>query len=332
MTRSVHAHSIPRASGAAASGGGNHLTPAGTLIPEADLRTLQIARQARSWRAFAGDRSRMQPETLDTKAFDACAFSVHHRASSFAVPSKLVGTSRHQPFLQSISEDPNTAWLALDLDARGDHLVVSYGGRVLGRVQPKHLGWIRPLVPFGLAVYVSRITGTDNRHSGYRLGCNVVFGHVGEALARLADATRGGDGASGAPSVDGRSPLRLVVPSESRAQAVRTPVGIPIRPEHEALAGDPEDVVLWRTLEGEAHASIPHATRHSPTGIEWGYGGSGPADLARSILLALVDEPTADALYQRFKQDVVATVPKTGGVLRAADVRAWVERAQYGTR
>ena len=104
-----------------------------------------------------------------------------------------------------------------------------------------------------------------------------------------------------------------------------------MRPEYEALTGDPDDVVLWRTLEGEAHASIPHAARHSPTGIEWGYGGSGPADLALSVLLALTDEQTANALYQRFKHEVVASVPEDGGVLRAADVRGWVERARGST-
>jgi len=31
--------------------------------------------------------------------------------------------------------------------------------------------------------------------------------------------------------------------------------------------------------------ALPHIIRHSPTGMEWGYGGSGPADLARSILI-----------------------------------------------
>jgi len=30
---------------------------------------------------------------------------------------------------------------------------------------------------------------------------------------------------------------------------------------------------------------LPHIKRHSPTGMEWGYGGSGPADLARSLLI-----------------------------------------------
>ena len=304
----------------AARGGDVH-TPAGTRIPEAEVRTRQIARQAGRWRAFAGDRSRMRPETLDAKALDACAFSVHHGASSFAVPTKLAGTSRHQRALRSLAGGPDATWLPLDLAARGDDLVVSAGGRVLGRVQPKHLGWVRPLVPFGLRVYLSRVTGSDaDAPRGYRLGCNVAFGHVGQALLGLPDADRGGDGA---PPTHGRSPLRLVVPGESRVPA---PTGIPILPEAESLTGEPDDVVLWRTLEGEAHASVPHAAKHSPTGIEWGYGGSGPADLARSILLALTDEPTADALYQRFKAEVVAAVPEAGGVLRAADVRTWVER------
>ena len=299
------------------------LTSAGTRIPAAELRARRVAREAGRWRTFAAERTRMRPGTLDVKVLDACAFSVHHGASSLAVPSKLVGTSRHQPLLRSLSQDPNTSWLALDLGARGDHLVVSCGGRVLGRVQPKHLGWVRPLVPFGLTVHLARVTGTDASHQGrgYRLGCNVAFGHVGEALGRLAEALTGpgGDGA-------GTGALRLVVSNGVAEETAQDRIGIPIRPEYEAITGDAEDVVLWRTAEGVARASVPHAARHSPTGIEWGYGGSGPADLALSVLLALVGERAAGALYQRFKDEVVARVPETGGVLRAADVRAWVER------
>ena len=194
---------------------------------------------------------------------------------------------------------------------------------MLGRVQPKHLGWVRPLVPFGLTVHLARVTGTDAsvQGRGYRLGCNVAFGHVGEALGRLAEmlAGPGGDGA-------GSGALRLVVSNGVTGGATQDRTGIPVRPEYEAITGDAEDVVLWRTAEGVARASVPHAARHSPTGIEWGYGGSGPADLARSVLLALVGEREAGALYQRFKHEVVAAVPEKGGVLRAADVRAWVER------
>ena len=45
---------------------------------------------------------------------------------------------------------------------------------------------------------------------------------------------------------------------------------------------------------------------HSPNGFEWGYGGSGPAQLALAILLEEVDEDCALNLYQDFKWVVIA--------------------------
>ena len=313
------------------------LTSAGTHIPAADIQARQIAREAERWLALATERTRMRPNTLTAKAFGACAFSVQRRASSLAVPSKLVGTSRHQPRLRALAGDSTARWAVLDLDAVDDGLLASRDGAPLGLVQSKHLGWVRPLLPFGLTVHLSHVTGTGaaspaaSGGGGYRLGCNVAFGHVGQALRRLAEGLgeTGGDGAQHAAPSEGAptsGTLRLVVPGEAR------PIGIPVRPEYEALTGDSEDIVLWRTLEGEAHASVPHAARHSPTGIEWGYGGSGPADLALSVLLALADEQTANTLYHRFKHEVVAAVPEAGGVLRAADVRRWIERVRCHTR
>lgn len=35
----------------------------------------------------------------------------------------------------------------------------------------------------------------------------------------------------------------------------------------------------------EDRGEVPHRVRHSPTGMNWGYSGSGPADTARSLLL-----------------------------------------------
>jgi len=50
---------------------------------------------------------------------------------------------------------------------------------------------------------------------------------------------------------------------------------------------------------------------HSPTGISWGYGGSGPAQCALAILLDyLEDEEQARALYQHFKFRVIAGLPQ----------------------
>lgn len=46
--------------------------------------------------------------------------------------------------------------------------------------------------------------------------------------------------------------------------------------------------------------------RHSPTGYNFGYGGSGPADWALNICLLLVHADDAYNLYQKFKFQFVA--------------------------
>lgn len=49
---------------------------------------------------------------------------------------------------------------------------------------------------------------------------------------------------------------------------------------------------------------------HSPTGFQWGYGGSGPAQLALAICAdALDDDERAMAIYQRFKSRVIRKLP-----------------------
>jgi hypothetical protein len=50
---------------------------------------------------------------------------------------------------------------------------------------------------------------------------------------------------------------------------------------------------------------------HSPTGFEWGYCGSGPAQLALAILADhLADDRQALDVYQRFKWAVIAELPR----------------------
>lgn len=46
---------------------------------------------------------------------------------------------------------------------------------------------------------------------------------------------------------------------------------------------------------------------HSPDGFNWGYGGSGPAQLALAIKLKLTGKPDG---YQNFKFDFVAGLPQ----------------------
>jgi hypothetical protein len=69
---------------------------------------------------------------------------------------------------------------------------------------------------------------------------------------------------------------------------------------------------------------------HSPDGFNWGYGGSGPAQLALAILLAAgLDDQRAMRLHQRFKWAVIANLPQGEAFVFDVDVAAWV--AQHET-
>lgn len=68
---------------------------------------------------------------------------------------------------------------------------------------------------------------------------------------------------------------------------------------------------------------------HSPTGMEWGYGGSGPAQLALALLCdALADEERAVALHQRFKWDVIASIDMDAWVMTNDMIRDWARDAE----
>jgi len=105
------------------------------------------------------------------------------------------------------------------------------------------------------------------------------------------------------------------------------------------------DRVVADVIEGEQERALPHVVVHSPGGFEMGYGGSGPADLALSILCEHFDvQPrngklfwerveegsAADRawkLHQALKCDVVAN-HRDRFTLGQAALEAWVERVE----
>jgi hypothetical protein len=71
---------------------------------------------------------------------------------------------------------------------------------------------------------------------------------------------------------------------------------------HGASAWVKEDGVGTRPLNPRCDLR-----NHSPTGFRWGYGGSGPAQLALAICSdAVGDDQIALAVYQDFKAEVIA--------------------------
>ena len=65
---------------------------------------------------------------------------------------------------------------------------------------------------------------------------------------------------------------------------------------------------------------------HSPSGFEWGYGGSGPCQLALAILLELYDRQTALAYYKKFKGEFIATASYNGFVISSDSIDEWLEK------
>lgn len=64
---------------------------------------------------------------------------------------------------------------------------------------------------------------------------------------------------------------------------------------------------------------------HSPDGFEWGYGGSGPAELALNILAVFVVAWEAWRLEELFKWAVIARIPQKGATIERDAVAGWIE-------
>lgn len=85
---------------------------------------------------------------------------------------------------------------------------------------------------------------------------------------------------------------------------------------------------------------FPGASRkirdHSPTGFEWGYGGSGPAQTALALCLDFTGDPEiAQMVYQDVKFEIVSKFGDSwdlsGFVLKEAIERSLAKRRASGT-
>ena len=66
---------------------------------------------------------------------------------------------------------------------------------------------------------------------------------------------------------------------------------------------------------------------HSPDGFNFGYGGSGPAQLALAIMMDFTnDRELALRLYQDFKRDFIAPMKDPGGEIEDTTIFEWIKR------
>ena len=93
--------------------------------------------------------------------------------------------------------------------------------------------------------------------------------------------------------------------------------------------GRREGHVVLVTANGRSLHPRLDLRNHSPTGFEWGYGGSGPAQLALALLADhLNDEVRALQLYQSFKRSVVAGLPDQSWTLTSQEMDQALEKLE----
>ena len=80
--------------------------------------------------------------------------------------------------------------------------------------------------------------------------------------------------------------------------------------------------VVVVTVDGRPLNPRQDLWNHSPTGFEWGYAGSGPAQLAIALLAdCLGDDQAAVEQHHDFKDAVVAGLPHAGWTLTEDEIR-----------
>ena len=99
---------------------------------------------------------------------------------------------------------------------------------------------------------------------------------------------------------------------------------------------DPDGSNVHVRCPDDPHFPYPLPTRldlanHSFTGFEWGYGGSGPAQLALALLArATGDDRLALDFYQAFKTEIVASLAEDEWTLTQEFILGWAASKRGG--
>lgn len=93
--------------------------------------------------------------------------------------------------------------------------------------------------------------------------------------------------------------------------------------------GKRQGYVVAVTVDGRRLNPRQDLWNHSPDGFEWGYGGSGPAQLALAILADhCQNDDQALNFYQRFKWKVIAELPHRGWTLTTEGIDGILQKLQ----
>lgn len=91
------------------------------------------------------------------------------------------------------------------------------------------------------------------------------------------------------------------------------------------------DTTVTMTVEGATRDLPLHLDvyRHSPSGFEWGYHGSGPAQLALALCVEVVGPARALRVHQAVKERLVAPLDGDDWVLSGHQVLQVIEAEEH---
>lgn len=78
------------------------------------------------------------------------------------------------------------------------------------------------------------------------------------------------------------------------------------------------------SVNGRALDPRLHIRNHSPDGFNWGYGGSGPAQLALAMLAEVAGDQVAERWYQEFKFAKLCNLAESTWRITDAEIMAWL--------
>jgi len=86
------------------------------------------------------------------------------------------------------------------------------------------------------------------------------------------------------------------------------------------------DATKITVQDGDISYPLKHIVKHSPDGMNWGYGGSGPSDTALSVLTDASDAKIAFTYYQKFKREFIVNMPIYGGSITIEAIQDWIKQ------
>ena len=92
------------------------------------------------------------------------------------------------------------------------------------------------------------------------------------------------------------------------------------------IRGDYKTRKVWIGEQELLPGPSQRIVNHSPDGFGWGYGGSGPSQLALAIVFYYCkNKSKAIKIYQDFKWDIIAELPQTDFEISETSIRQWID-------